>query len=404
MLLSQEEISSMSVGEQKRYQLQLQIICLLYQSGVMTAAALSKKLNLSLPTIRGLLEGLMGASIVLQVGDSCKSGRKPFNYQLSESAFYVFVVEVGHSHSRCAIINCLNQLVGEIQVLPVHMDDPDFESLFSHAFMQMASISGVDNTRVSAVGISMPGLIDSAKGVNNTIGNEAKRDVAGRLKKMFKKPVFVENDARMNALGELVFGMARGKQNVMVVNWNDGLGLGIVVDGRIISGSDGFAGEFSHIRIVRNGELCQCGKCGCLQTIASANYLLTLAKDAIAQNHTSHLTAQFHNCLNELTVPAIIEMAQRGDELSLSLLRQVSENLAWGLSILIQLNNPELIVINGPLAKAGELIKMPVLLALNQYCLRDISKQVSIEISSHDDGYGLSGVAVMIFNKMFSVS
>ena len=404
MLLSQEELSHMAVVEQKRYQLQLQMISLLYQAGSLKASELAKKLNVSLPTVRSLMEGLIDTSVVTQISDSAKTGRKPFNYQLSESAFYVFVVEVGHSHSRCAIINCLNQIVGKVQEVVANMDDPDFEFLFYQAFQKMVGASGIDGKRVSAVGISMPGLIDSVNGINHTIGNELKRDVAGRLRKVFQKPVFVENDARMNALGELVFGMARGKQNVMVVNWSDGLGLGIVVDGRIISGSDGFAGEFSHIRIVRNGELCQCGKCGCLQTIASANYLLKLAKAAIAQEHTSHLTAQFRNRTNELKVSDIIEMAQRGDELSLSLLRQVSENLAWGLSILIQLNNPELIVINGPLAKAGELIRMPLLLALNQYCLRDISKQVSIEISSHDDGFGLLGVAVMIFNKMFSVS
>lgn len=404
MLLTQEELSYMAVVEQKRYQLQLQMISLLYQAGSLTASALAKKLNISLPSVRSLMEGLIETSVVALMDDSSKSGRKPFCYQLSQTAFYVFVIEVGHTHSRCAIINCLNQTVGQIQMVLANMDDPDWEFLFLHAFQQMANASGIDNNRVSAVGISMPGLIDSVRGINHTIVDEAKRDVAGRLQKVFRKPVFVENDARMNALGELVFGMARGKQNVMVINWNNGLGLGIVVDGHILGGSDGFAGEFSHIRIVRNGELCQCGKCGCLQTIASANYLLKLAKDAIEQNYTSHLTSKFRNCLNELTVPAIIEMAQRGDELSLSLLRRVSENLAWGLSILIQLNNPELIVINGPLAKAGELIQMPLLLALNQYCLRDISKQVSIEISLHDDGFGLSGVAVMIFNKMFSVS
>lgn len=403
MLLSQEELNYMAVVEQKRYQLQIQMISLLYQTGSLTASSLAKKLNISLPTVRNLMEGLIENSIVSLVSDTCKLGRKPFNYRLSDCAFHVFAVEVGHVNSRCAIINCWNQVVGQVLLVPANIDDTNFESSFFQAYQTLLTAGKLSERQVAAVGISMPGLIDSVRGFNFTIANELDQDVAGRLQKVFQKPVFVENDARMNALGESAFGLAREKQDVLVVNWSSGLGLGIIAGGSIISGSDGLAGEFSHIRLVQNGELCRCGKRGCLQTIASTDYLLSIAKEAIVQKQTSHLTSQFGECPDKLQVSDIIEIAWRGDEIAQSLLRKVSENLAWGLSILIQLNNPELIVINGSLAKAGELVKMPLLLALNQYCLRDISKQVNIEISSHEDGFGLLGVAVMIFTKMFSV-
>ncbi len=404
MLKNREHIKSLSIGEQKHHQLQMQILGLLYQGIAMTASALSKRLNLSVPTIRTLLDELIALNIVFQDGDMRRVGRKPFFYSLKRDAFYVFSIEVGHSNSRCAIIDSHNQVVGNQKCLSVVMDDDNFYLELYRAFQSMTDDLGLEVNRFEAVGISMPGLIDSERGINHSILTESGRDVRGNFQKYFQLPVFVENDARMNTLGELEFGAGRGKQNVLVINWNKGIGLGMVADGHLVKGNDGFAGELSHIRIVPDGELCRCGKCGCLQTIASTTFLLNLAYKAISENRVSCLTSQFSDCAEKLEVTDIIDAAQKGDELALSLLCQISENLAWGLSILIQLNNPELIVINGPLAKAGELVRMPLLLSLNQYCLRDISSQIRLVISSREDGHGLSGVAVMVFNKLFGIN
>ena len=136
----------------------------------------------------------------------------------------------------------------------------------------------------------MPGIIDVKSGINKTIKNSQDQNIKARLSAQLKMPVIIENDARMQALGECVFGKAQNTKNTLVLNWNWGLGLGIILNGQIYHGSNGSAGEFSHIRVVPNGKLCECGKQGCLQTIASARALIEMAQERLAAGAISHLT------------------------------------------------------------------------------------------------------------------
>jgi predicted NBD/HSP70 family sugar kinase len=139
-----------------------------------------------------------------------------------------------------------------------------------------------------------------------------------------------------------------------------------------------------------------------LQTIASARKLLELAQEEVQKGTVSQLTTRFKNNPHTMMPFDIINSARKGDELSISLLNKISTNLAWGLSILIQLYNPELIVLNGPLTQASQYVRIPLKQALNQYCLENISSNVKIEISEMGEHSGLLGVAVMVFQQIFS--
>lgn len=392
-----------SIGEIKRYNLQMQILGLLYHEQQTTASWLGKTLNLSLPTIRNVLESLIESNWVSVKGNvRSKGGRVPSVYQLNPLAFGVVAIEIGHYYSKLVVMNCHNQAVSEVVHVQTNIDDPRLSQRLFQAYQKLSLFEGQGSVNVVGVGVSMPGLVDANHGVNYTVKDAQLQDVGRRFFDVFGKPVVVENDARMQALGELLFGKAKDTQNALVVNWNWGLGLGIIHDGMIYSGSMGFAGEFSHIRMVGDGELCECGKTGCLQTIASLRYLLKIAREAISEGVVSQLTERFKQDPQQLEPSDIIACALRGDELSLVLLRKVSENLAWGLSILIQLYNPELILIKGPLTVAGQHITIPLSLALNQYCLNEIVGRVAIEVAASDDDMGLMGVAAMVFRKQFS--
>ncbi len=400
--LNKKEIDEMSISELKRYKLQMSIIGLLYDNKSLMASDFSRLLNVSLPTVRSMMDFLINANIVESSDpEKSKMGRKPVVYSLKGNSYFVCAILVEHYRSRLVVYNALNEAVTSVVDVDTHIDDSQFELKLWNAFQSVLTAASLTDNQVVAVGVAMPGLINIVDGVNHTIKDESHRDVAHRLEQQFNKTVYIENDARMQALGEMTFGRARDVNNALIINWNWGLGLGMILNGKVYRGSSGFSGELSHIRIVDNGELCECGKRGCLQTIASARQLVRWAQNEVKNGSVSHLTQRFKNNPNTILPIDIINSARKGDELSIRLLHDLSMNFAWGLSILIQLYNPELIVINGPLSRAGNLVEISLLMAINKYCLTNIAGKVRIEISDREDDFGLSGVAVMVFHRLF---
>ncbi len=402
VLHKKEDTERMAISELKRYKLKMHILRLLYHKSPQSASVLSKKTNVSLPTIRSILDDLIDDKIVCStgIGDS-QGGRKPTIYSISSDAFYILAVELGHYKAKAVIYNSLNNEISSIQEFETNIDDPKLEITVEKILDSLLKETGLAKDKIAAIGLSMPGLIDSENGINRTIKKPDDRNIVDRLSRQLKIKTYIENDARMQALGEFVFGKAKSTSNTLVINWSWGLGLGMILNGEIYNGSNGCAGELSHIRIEEEGDMCECGKRGCFQTIAGAQNLLNMALAELKKGTISQLTSKFAHEPGEMKPADIINCAKKGDELSISLLTSISTRLAWGLSILIQLYNPELIVLNGPLTKASQYILIPIQHALNQYCLENISENVRIEISEMGEHSGLKGVAVMVFQRLF---
>ena len=398
-----ETPKNQALSELKRHNLRMQTIRLLYKKSPQSATHLSKKINISIPTVRSILNELIdqGIAFITGTGDS-NGGRKPVLYSLSGDAFYILAVEMEHYKAKAVIIDCLNEVKSEIAEFETNIDDPYLIPKLDDVFQALVGNAGIKRSQISAIGVCMPGLIDPLHGINQTIKNPEKRNIGKLISEHFNIKTYIENDARMQTLGEFVFGKAKNTKNALVVNWSWGLGLGIIFNGEIYSGSNGCSGEFSHIRMIENGDLCECGKRGCLQTIAGAKYLLTIARNEIENGAISQLTNDFSGRSDKLTVTDIINGSLKGDELCINLINTVSKNMAWGLSILIQLYNPELILLNGPLTIPKQYLLITIRQSLQQYCLESILSNVRIEISELAANSGLKGTAVMVFKKLFS--
>ncbi|MGQ7870978.1 ROK family protein [Sunxiuqinia sp. sy24] len=402
VLRIKEDTDKMQISELKHYKLRMQIIRYLYKKSPQPASYLSKKTHVSLPTVRSVLDELISEKIICVSGvGKSKGGRRPTIYSLLEDSYFIMAIEVGHHKAKALLLNSHNKEITAIHEYATNIDDPLLEEHTEAVFDELLAESGLTKEKIAAIGLSMPGLIDSQSGVNQTIKDPTAQVVKKRFVQHFNMPIYIENDARMQALGEFVFGKARNTKNTLVLNWNWGLGLGMILDGQIHQGSNGCAGEFSHLRIIPQGKLCSCGKQGCLQTIASSQTLLDMAREEIEKGNQSQLTSLCTNKPELLNIAAIIDCAKKGDELCIALLHKLSSNLGWGLSILIQLYNPELIVLNGPITQAGKYVLIPIQQALNQYCLDNIINDVRIEISELGEHSGLKGVAVMVFQKLF---
>ncbi len=395
--------ADLSVNELKRYRQKKRILRLLYKHEVLSAPQISKHINVSIPTAIVLLGDLISSKYIISkgIGES-KGGRKPLLYGLAKDSLYILACDMGRYSARMTVFNAQNEQITSLKKIETSIDDPRLEEkLFDNA-IDLLNEYKIDYNKVFGIGVDMPGLVDSEKGINYTVKDAALQNIGERIQNKFNKLVYIDNDARMQAFGEYIFGKAKGKNDAIVINWNWGIGLGMILNGKIYRGTTGFAGELSHIKMVDNGSLCICGKTGCLETIASSHALLKYANRGIQSNVATQLKGILELKTEELSVDDIIMAAKLGDEFSISILSKVGMALGKGLSYIIQLLNPEVIVLSGNLSKANQFVLTPIQQSLNKYCIEKISSNSEILISELNEKSGLLGVAATLYQKIFS--
>lgn len=394
---------TLSSAERNKARQKRKILSLLHTGGNISAPELSKQLKTSLPTCIALLNDLIEKGYVKNIGvGESSGGRKPNLYGLPDNAFYVISCDFARFSANMTICDCYNKLVTPPVNINTHIDDPDLvEKLFQTAQTLMVE-HGIPNEKVIGLGVDMPGLIDSKAGINYTIKNKSYRNIGRDLHKRFNKLVYVDNDARMHAHGEFHFGAAKDYNNAIIIHWSWGLGLGIFVNGQLYSGNNGFAGEFSHIPMVENGDLCICGKRGCLETIASSNTIMKRVQQGFENQEISSLIIKYKENPEKITPDNVIDSARSGDEFCISILNEIGTAMGKGLSYIIQLLNPAVIVISGPLSRANQFVLYPIQQSLNRLCLEKISGNTRIVISDMGDQSALLGTAEMVFQKIFS--
>lgn len=403
ILFDNIEDIKLSGNELKNYRQKKKILSLLYHQKTLSATALAKSIGVSLPTAISILKDLSANNFVESrgIGES-KGGRKPILFGLKNDSIFVIVCELGRFKGKVGIYDSHNQLVAPLSVFESSIDDDQLVEKIYKVSQNIIQENKLNSQRIFGVGLGMPGLISEQQGINYTIKNKKFQNIRERLQQKFHRLVYVNNDARMQAFGEFIFGKAMGHANAMIINWNWGLGMGMIFEGNLYNGSTGFAGELSHTKFVENGELCICGKRGCLETVTSAYVLIRLAKEAVRNGAVSQLTEKFKDTIDKLIVDDIITAAKLGDEFSINLLNDVGLALGKALSNTIQLLNPDIIVLGGAVSEARQYVLTPIQQSINQYCLEQISRNTKIIISENWEESGLLGVTAMLFQKLFS--
>jgi N-acetylglucosamine repressor len=397
-----EDLSSNKLKKKKRYN--NQIIKLLYEHTEMTIPSLCSIMGLTSPTIKSFLNDLIADGIVKCDGTAeSKGGRKASLYSLIENYQYVVSCDMGRYTTRMAIFNCKNQLISDITNIDTNIYDDGYIEKICTAYNELLAKNKIPEQKVLGLGLDMPGLVDAETGINYTIEDEKLQNVRKLLDAQLHKYIYVDNDARMQAYGEYTFGKANGKKNAIVLNWNWGLGLGLILNGQLYNGTTGFAGEFSHIKMQDEGELCICGKKGCIETVSSATHLVRLVKNALEEGIQSQLYGKFTNNIDGITPDDIVLAVKAGDEVCINALHKVGLALGKGLAMLIQLLNPEIIVFQGPVSKANQYVLTPIQQSLNRYCLERFCNNLLLEISELDTLAGLLGTTAQVFHTYYAL-
>jgi N-acetylglucosamine repressor len=383
-----------------------QLFSLFYHDGCKSIPELSKSLNVSIPTVTRLLANLCKSGYVIDIGEGESSGgRKPALYGINPDSTYVVGIDISRFQVRIGLVNLRNQFVVPVSIIQEGLSTQS--ALLQKIKSETNNIinkSGISPKKILGAGIALPGLIDSKTGISYSYFSETGKPLSQVFGELFPFPVFVEHDTKAMAIAESIFGLAKGKQNVLCLIIGAGIGLGMILGGRLYKGNSGFAGEFGHIPVVENGQLCMCGKTGCLETLASGATLIQNAREGIKAGAASHIARLTDNNPEKISLEIILKAISMGDQYAISLLSQTGKYLGKGIAVLIHLFNPELIIIGGELSNAGNYLLDPVRETLNQHTIARILKDTSLVTSELGENATLMGTIALVINNYFDYS
>lgn len=387
----------------KKLMLKMQIIELFYKDGQKAISDLCDVTNNSIPTLTAVLNELTESGWINNhgVGES-KGGRRPTMYGLNSAAGYVVCIELSRDFTRMCVFNLANESLH----IPVEISEgldttKDILSVLKSKTTTLLEQTGIKNEQVMGYGITIPGLIDIRKGVSYSYPQLGSDNLNTIFSDLLGRPSFVEHDTKSMVLGEAWFGQAKKMSNVLFLNIGSCIGMGIIINGKLYHGHSGFSGEFGHIQMIPKGELCYCGRIGCLETVASGNALVKKAITQIKQGKHSLVTKIVNGNYEEIKLSTIINAMQHGDQFSLELLEEASDYIARGISTLLHLFNPEAIILGGDMAEAGDLLLNTLQQKLNKYVMVQIKKDSKLILSELHQTAGLLGAIPVVMSNRF---
>ena len=326
-------------------------------------------------------------------------GRRPQMYSLRPDRVYTVAVAMDQLFTRIVIMDMQRSYVSAVEKFELHLGkNPRVLEVLAEKIDEHIHRLGIKKDRLAGIGIGMPGFVDSKKGINYSfLGGE--RSISQYIMEKTGVRTTIENDSSLIALAELNFGAAYHKKSAMVINLGWGIGLGLILNGELFRGGNGFAGEFSHLPLFSNNKLCSCGKSGCLETEASLLVVVEKAKEGIAAGRVTMLTRHQLADNLDLASQAVISAAGKGDKFAVELLSESGYNIGRGVAILIHLLNPETIVLGGRGAAAGKIWQTAIQQALNEHCIPRLAAGTEIQISSLGYDAELIGASALVMDN-----
>ena len=378
--------------------LKYQVFREFYYCQGLSCAALSEVLGKSLPLIAKIVNQLIKADYVVEKGYAPSSGgRRPQVYALKPDKLFIVTVAMDQLFTKIAISNLHQKeiLPSETYELALYGNDHSLELLVK-LIKDIIHKAGIDHSDIMGVGIGMPGFVNTTEGINYTYlpVEDHKATLKRRLEERLQLPVIIDNDSSAIALAELRFGLAKSYKDVMVVNIGWGIGLGMIIQGKLFRGSAGYAGEFSHIPISESNILCDCGKRGCLETEAT---LRAVVGKALKERKTSGIN--FEGNYEQIS-RSIMTAANHGDQDAIDLITDMAYKIGKGIAILVHIVNPELIVISGRGVQAGRLLMAPIEQALNRFSIPRILESTRIMTSTLGPDASLKGAAALVVDYL----
>jgi len=382
VFLFEKRTKSAGISTKRRLSYYRNIIKVLYYQKQASVAEIVKSVNLSQPLVAELLKELSHEGVIQDIGiGASNGGRPPKIFTLIPDYQYIIGLDINLHNLSLAIFNLNNEIVFRKDISPFELiGSEDYAEDLIDIIRTSLEENEIGFDKIIAIALSLPGLVDAKKGRSISHLSQYEEGLTAYIESKLKIPVLLENDCKMMAIGEKSFGKAKDKDNTLCLKVGSGIGLGIIMDGKIYRGADGYAGEFGHILIDPDGDLCHCGKIGCLETLCSGTILTRDINKALEKGQASTLS-KIKTAKKPVNLNQIIDAINNGDQFATDQLTKSLDYLGKGLVTLIHLFNPEMIILGGKLAHTKKIIIAPLESALNKYTMPQLRKGVKITCS-----------------------
>jgi predicted NBD/HSP70 family sugar kinase len=358
------------------------ILRLCIQNGEYSIAALSEQINTSVPTVTKLIGELMDEGFMIELGKSGTSGgRRPSIYGLNPEAGYFIGLDIRHTHASVAVTDFKGGLICFEDNIPfiLEIDEACIHTI-SKNIRDFFVRHDLEWNRVLGMGISVAGRVNPKTGYSNLYSFDPERPINKILSEDLDIPVVIENDSRAMTYGEYLSGVVKKEKNVLFVNVSWGLGMGMILDGRLYYGTSGYSGEFGHFPLLNNDQICRCGKVGCLETGASGSALVRMITEQLQAGRASSLSRIFKD-QGKVNLNDIFKAIQEEDILTIETIEKIGANLGRGLAGLINVFNPQLVVLGGKVSTAGDYLLLAVRSAVKRHAQTIANQDTAIKFS-----------------------
>lgn len=392
LLLTHSELGNKKLNEH------LQIVKLISKSNKpLTIPEISDKLGLSVPTITSSISNLIEEKWIVTSGKKTTSqGRKPVQYKINNDRFYVIGLNINFKE--------LDFIVTDINLKKIaqknkkHFDLKNTDKCLNQIIdfiKKSINELKIDSNQILGLGVGITGRVNKSTGVSHSFFNFVAPSLKEFISKKLSIDVFLDNDTRVAGITEKEFGISKSSSYGLYVYMDQGLGMSITVNNNILLGNDGYAGEFGHMKYGMKNRTCVCGNVGCLGTEVSGYALKLDLQDELNKGTKSNFFTKGKN----YEYDDIVEAANSGDFLSINLIQKQGKLLGKSLGDIINLLNPNEIVIGGKITRVGNVFLDSVKMGINSSVLPEIFNSDRVYLSQIRNKNGLLGSACLVLKN-----
>lgn len=388
----------------KNIAIKQKILRLCINSGDYSIADLSRETCTSIPTATKLVGELIDEGYLKELGKiGTSGGRRPSIYGLDPAAGYFVGADVSKSHVSIAVSNFKGKIVSYKDDLPFKLVSSEKSIIdLCGILKQHIRDIGIEKEKILAYGVNLTGRVNHETGYCFSYFLGEDKPLVPMFEELLGTPVFIENDSRAMAYGEYLCGMGHNTKDMLFINVSWGLGMGMILDGKLYYGKSGYSGEIGHFPLLNNGIICRCGKIGCLETGASGLAVHRIFLEKLKEGKTSILSSKFNDG-EEITLGDILDALNEEDVLSIESVEEIASTLGRSIAGLINIFNPELVVIGGRMSTAEEYLMLPIKSAINKHSLNIVSKDTVIKFSKLGKKAGPIGACMLSRSHLLGI-
>lgn len=365
----------------KNYNKRVILDMIRFTPGGTSRAELARQVGLTRSAITTIVNDILNEDLVREAENGpATGGRRAIILEMNPSRGYVVGIDMGATHMGLLVSDFAARVIQEIEIpFTIEQGPQSGLQILDTQYRELLSRANLKPDDILAVGIGVPGPVNASAGVVSVppiMPGWDNYPVHSYLEDIWHCPVSLNNDAELGALGEWAYGAGRREQHLAYIKVGTGIGAGLLLDGKIYRGATGSAGEIGHITIADHGPRCTCGKNGCLEALASGRAIARRAIEAAHSGRRTHLSSI--DPLDGITTRDVATAARLGDLISQQIISEAGRYLGIAIASLVNLFNPNVVVVGGGVAQMGDLLLEPIRQAIHDRSLWSAAQAVRV--------------------------